>query len=138
MITCTGGLPTIRFRRMTFPPTPVARNIPFEFPRTVFSSITLPVSLAVMRPMPKLFPCSTNPFPPSRFPRTRLRLAPPASHMPPQGLLRFPLRTATLPWTWWSDPPETKIPEKQFVEMVTSVIVAPVLLTSRMPCPRNC
>src|SRR5262249_16840861 len=137
-LTWTGGLATIRFRRMTFPETPAARNTPFEFPRRVLSSITLPVSLGVMRPMPKLFLCSMIPFPPSRFPRSRLRLAPPASHMPPQGLLAFPLRTTTLRLTWWSDPPETKIPEKQLVEIVTRVIVAPLLVRSRMPCPRNC
>jgi len=53
--TCTGGLPMMRFPRMTFPWTPAARKIPFVFPTTVFSSITLPVSLAATRPMPKLF-----------------------------------------------------------------------------------
>ena len=53
--TCRGGLPMMRFRRMTFPWTPAARKIPFVFPTTVFSSITLPVSLAATRPMPKLF-----------------------------------------------------------------------------------
>jgi hypothetical protein len=120
----------MRFRRMTFPWTPAARNIPFEFPTTVLSSITLPVSVAATRPMPKLFPCATYPFPLSRFPRSRLRLAPPVSHMPPQGLLTFPLRTATLRSTRWSDPPAMKIPEKQLVEVVTPVIVAPVLLRS--------
>jgi hypothetical protein len=46
----------MRFRRMTFPWTPAARKIPFTFPTTVFSSITLPVSLAATRPMPKLLP----------------------------------------------------------------------------------
>src|SRR5262249_2185972 len=138
MITCPGGSATLRFRRMTFPEAPAARNTPFEFPRSVLSSITLPVSLAVMRPMPKLFPCSTIPFPPSRFRRSRLRLAPPASHMPPQGLLAFPLRTTTLRLTWGSGPPETKSPEKQLVEIVTREIVAPLLVRSRMPWPRNC
>jgi hypothetical protein len=46
----------MKFRRMTFPWTPAARKIPFEFPTAVFSSITFPVSLALTRPIPKLFP----------------------------------------------------------------------------------
>jgi hypothetical protein len=46
----------MRFCRKIFPWTPAARKIPFKFPAIVFSSITLPVSAAATRPMPKLFP----------------------------------------------------------------------------------
>ena len=54
--TWMAGLPVTRFPRKVFPWTPATRNMPLVFPTMVFSSITLPVLAAAMRPMPKLFP----------------------------------------------------------------------------------
>ena len=54
---CTGGLPTMRFRRMTLPRTPAVIKRPFVFPTIVFSSTTLSLVPASSRPMPKLVSC---------------------------------------------------------------------------------
>jgi len=39
--TCTGGLPTMRFRRITFPIDPLATTIPLAFPLATLSSTRL-------------------------------------------------------------------------------------------------
>ena len=132
--TCTGALPTMMFPRMMLPWTPAVRNIPFTFPTISLSSIVLSVSEGVTKPIPKLLPCAANPFPLTRFSRSRLWLAPPASHMPPQGLLTLPFRIEILPSNWFrEDPPVTKIPEAQFVDVVTPVTLAPMAPFSTMP-----
>src|SRR5437588_4472636 len=120
---CTGGFPVTTFARKRFPWTTGARKIPFVFPRIVFSSTTLPVSATLGRPMPKFAPWAENPFPLSRFARSRLRQAP-ASHMPPQALVRFPFRIEMLFSIRLSDdPPPRRMPEAQLVDAVTPVIV---------------
>lgn len=126
----------MRFRLITFPRVPVMKR-PFVFPKTVFSSTTLSL-VPVSRPIPKFFPWSAYPFPLSRFARSRLRLAPPNSHMPPQGKVPFPLRTEMFSLNSLSDPPPTKMPEKQVVETVTPVTVTLLLLLKKIPGPRNC
>jgi len=93
--TCTAGFPATMFLRMIFPWTPASTTIPFVFPTTMLSTMTLSLDAPPMlrRPMPKLLPWLAYPFPLDRFARTRLRLAPPTSHMPPHGLATFPFRT---------------------------------------------
>jgi len=135
--TCTAGFPATRLRRMMFLSIPATNTIPFVFPTIVLSSITLSLLPGATIPIPKLFPWAVKPFPLVRFARSRLRLAPPVSHIPPHGLLRFPFRTETLFSTRFSDPPLTKIPERQFVDTVTPVTVTPVLPRIRMPSNRN-
>jgi len=81
---------------MTFPSTPATRVIPFALPTTVFPTMTLSLVPATIRPMPKLLPWTAYPLPLSRFARSRLRLAPPASHIPPHAAVTFPFRTEML------------------------------------------
>lgn len=137
--TWTGGLPSTRFLRTTLPWTPGTSTMPFVLPKTTLSTMTLSFVLAVTSPIPKLFPCAAYPFPLNRFARTRFRLAPAASHMPPQGAPVFPLATAVFASRSLSvDAPVTMTPEKQLVAMVTCVTstreLAPVMM---IPCPRN-
>ena len=119
----------MRFRRMMFPWTNAFIKRPFVFPVTVLYSTMLSLVPVPCIPMPKLFPWAAYPFPLSRFPRSRLRLAPPKIHMPPQAKVAFPFRTEILPLISWPDPPPTNMPEKQLVETVTPVTVAPLLGT---------
>lgn len=126
----------IRFRRMMFPCVPAVITRPLVLPVIELCSMTL--SFALRSPMPKLFPWAVYPFPLSRFPRSRLRLAPPNSHMPPHGATGFPLRTETLLLISCPDPPPTRTPEKQFVDSVMPVTVTPVLWKTNTPGPRNC
>jgi hypothetical protein len=87
----------IKFFRTRFSADPGNRMIPFVFPTTMFSSMMLPVTVAPPGvPMPKLLPWVESPFPLIRFARSRLRLAPPASHIPPHGETGCPFRTETL------------------------------------------
>ena len=87
----------MKFFRRRFPVAPGNSIIPFAFPTIVFSSMMLPVAVAPPGvPMPKLLPGAEIPFPLIRFPRSRLRLAPPASHIPPQAAVTFPFRIETL------------------------------------------
>ena len=93
----TPGFPMMKFLRRRFSAAPGNRMIPFAFPTMTFSSMMLPVTVAPPGvPMPKLVPGVENPFPLIRFARSRLRLAPPASHIPPHGEVTCPLRTETL------------------------------------------
>ena len=93
----TPGFPVMKFFRRRFPSTPANRIIPFAFPTMMFSSMMLPVTVAPPGvPMPKLLPGIENPFPLIRFARSRLRLAPPASHIPPHAAVTCPFRTETL------------------------------------------
>jgi hypothetical protein len=63
----------------------------------MFSSMMFPVAVAPPGvPMPKLLPGAEIPFPLIRFARSRFRLAPPASHMPPQAAVTLPFRIETL------------------------------------------
>ena len=123
------GFPTTRLPRKIFPLTPAATKIPFVFPAIVFSLITLPVSLAAGRPIPKLLPWDEYPLPISRFARSRLPLVP-ASHMPPHGAPTVPFRIETLFSSRLFDPPLTIMPEVQLVDEVTPVTVTPVLVRS--------
>ncbi len=94
---CTPGFPTTKFFRRRLPAAPANKMIPSEFPTMMFSSMMLPITVAPPGvPMPKLFPGVENPFPMIRFARSRLRLAPPASHMPPHAMAGCEFRTATL------------------------------------------
>jgi hypothetical protein len=52
--TWTAGLPVTMFLRITFPSVPAARNTPVVFPPTMLFSISLSLTPAEMRPMPKL------------------------------------------------------------------------------------
>jgi hypothetical protein len=71
----------------------------------MFSSMMLPVAVAPPGvPMPKLLPAVENPFPLIRFARSRLRLVPPASHIPPHAETGCAFRTETLPSNRLSDP----------------------------------
>src|SRR5215471_13117026 len=136
--TCTAGFPVTRFARKRLPWTPGARKIPFVFPIIMFSSTTFPVSAALGRPMPKFAPWDVKPFPLSRFARSRLRLAPPVSHMPPQGLAPLPFRTETLFSIRLSDDPRlNRMPEAQLVDAVTPLTVTPVLPATWIPVFRN-
>ena len=93
----TPGFPMMKFFRMRFPAAPGNRIIPFAFPTTMFSSMILSVAVAPPGvPMPKLLPGVENPFPLIRFARSRLRLAPPASHIPPHAAVGCAFRTETL------------------------------------------
>jgi hypothetical protein len=93
----TPGLPMMKFFRRRFPAAPANRIIPFAFPTMMFSSMMLSVAVAPPGvPIPKLLPGADNPFPLIRFARSRLRLAPPASHMPPHAAVGFAFRTETL------------------------------------------
>ena len=117
---------------MMFPSTPATRVIPFALPTTVFSTITLSFVPGLTRPMPKLFPWAAYPFPLNRFARSRLRLAPPASHIPPQGEVLLPLLTPVFATRSLSvEAPVTKIPDRQLVATVTWVTstreLAPVI-----------
>ena len=95
--TCTAGFPTMKFFRRRFPAAPGNSIIPFAFPTIMFSSMMLPVAVAPPGvPMPKLLPGVEIPFPLIRFARSRFRLAPPASHIPPQAAVTFPFRIETL------------------------------------------
>ena len=95
--TCTPGFATMKFFRRTFPAAPGNSIIPFAFPTIIFSSMRLPVAVAPPGvPIPKLLPGAEIPFPLIRFARSRLRLAPPASHIPPQAAVTFPFRIETL------------------------------------------
>jgi hypothetical protein len=63
----------------------------------MFSSMMLPVTVVPPGvPIPKLLPAVENPFPLIRFARSRLRLAPPASHIPPHAETGCAFRTETL------------------------------------------
>ena len=93
----TLGFPMTKFFRRRFPAAPGNRIIPFAFPTMMFSSMMLPVTVAPPGvPMPKLLPGAENPFPLIRFARNRLRLAPPASHIPPHAERGCAFRTETL------------------------------------------
>ena len=93
----TLGFPMTKFFRKRFPADPANTTIPFVFPTIVFSSMMLPVTVAPPGvPMPKLLPGAENPFPLIRFARSRLRLAPPASHIPPHAAVGCAFRTETL------------------------------------------
>ena len=116
------------FRRMTFPWTVAVRNKPFVFPTIVLSSTMLSLVPVLSIPIPKLLSWAEYPFPLVRFARSRLRLTPPNTHMPPQGLAPFPFRTAVFPLISWPEPPPTKMPEAQLVETVTPVTVRPLPL----------
>jgi len=119
---CTPGFPATTFLRMIFPSTPASTTIPFVFPTTMLSTMTLSLGAPpmLMRPMPKLLPWVAYPFPLNRFARTRLRLAPPVSHMPPHGLETFPFRTEIFASSSLSeDPVVTKSPVMQLVDAVT-------------------
>jgi len=103
--TCTAGFPTMKFFRRRFPAAPGNSIIPFAFPTIMFSSIMLPVTVAPPGvPIPKLLPGAEIPFPLIRFARSRLRLAPPASHIPPHDAVMFEFRTETLFSSRLSDP----------------------------------
>lgn len=106
------------FLRMTFPSTPPTRVIPLAFPTTILSTSVLSFVPGATRPIPKLLPCVAYPFPLVRFARSRLRLLP-FSHMPPQGTLTLPFRTAMFSSISLSEPAVTIIPAKQLVETVT-------------------
>ncbi len=124
---------------MRFPVAPGNRRNPSTFPTMMFSSMMLPVTVAPPGvPMPKLLPAVENPFPLTRFARNRLRLAPPASHIPPQAETRCPFRKDMLFSIRLSDPLPTQKPEAQLVELVTSLTVEPLVLASWTPWPRNC
>ena len=87
----------MKFFRRRFPAAPANRMIPFALPTMVFSSMMFSVAVAPPGvPMPKLLPGADNPFPLIRFARSRLRLAPPASHIPPHAAVMFEFRTETL------------------------------------------
>ena len=129
---CMGGFPATTLRRKIFPETPAARMIPFVVPRIVLSSMTLSWSAAATRPMPKLLPCASYPFPLSRLLRSRLWLAPAVSHMPPQGFAPLPFRTERLRSTSLSELAIRIIPEKQLVDIVTCVTREPVVLSKRI------
>ena len=104
--------------------TPASTTMPFTFPTTWLSTRTLSLGAPprLMSPRPKLLPWVAYPFPVNRFARTRLRLAPPVSHMPPHGRLPFPFRTEVFPSSSLSDAPNvTMIPDMQFVDTVTCV-----------------
>ena len=131
------GFPNRMFRRRIFPLTPGATKIPFMFPTAVFSSTIFPVSAGLGRPIPKLLPCDANPFPISRFTRSRLPVEP-AIHIPPQAAPGDPFRMEVLCSTRWPDPPVKIMPELQLVEEITSVTVEPVLVRSWIPWLRNC
>ena len=93
----TPGFPTTKFFRRRFPSVPANKIIPSEFPTTMFSSMMFPVTVAPPGvPMPKLLPGVENPFPITRFARSRLRLAPPDSQMPPHAEVGCAFRTETL------------------------------------------
>jgi hypothetical protein len=128
-----------KFPAMMFPSTPATRVIPFALPTTVFSTMTLSVTLGAIRPMPKLLLWVESPFPMSRFARSRLRLAPVDSHMPPHGNeVVLALRTEMFPSISLSVVALTKIPDIQLVEAVicvTSTRLLPRLMF--MPMPRN-
>jgi hypothetical protein len=97
--------------------------IPFVLPTTVLSTMTLSAGVSPWfncSAIPKLLPCVAYPFPPVRFPRSRLRFEPPNSHMPPQAIVALPLRTAMLPSNSLSGECPTRIPEAQLVDAVTS------------------
>ncbi len=86
-----------KFFRTEFPAAPANRMIPFALPTTMFSSMMLSVTvLPPGVPIPKLLPGVDNPFPLIRFARSRLRLAPPASHIPPHAEVAFAFRTEML------------------------------------------
>ena len=112
-----------------FPWTPAATKIPFVFPTIVFSSMTLPVSVAAGRPIPKLLPWDEYPLPMSRFARSRLPVVP-ASHMPPHGAPTVPLRIEVLFSSTLFEPPLTIMPDVQLVDETTPDTVTPVLLSS--------
>jgi len=101
----TPGFPMTKFFRRRFPSAPANKIIPSEFPTTMFSSMMLPITVPPPGvPMPKLLPGVENPFPMIRFARSRLRLAPPASHMPPHAEVGCEFRTETLFSSRLSDP----------------------------------
>ena len=87
----------MKFFRTRFPAAPANRIIPFALPPMMFSSMMLSVAVGPPGvPMPKLLPGVDNPFPLIRFARSRLRLAPPASHIPPHAVVTFEFLTDTL------------------------------------------
>lgn len=124
---------------MRLPSTPATSVIPLALPTTVFPTMTLSFAPAAIRPIPKLLPWVASPFPISRFSRSRFRVAPVDSHMPPHGnVVLLALRTAILPSITLSSDAATKIPDMQFVEAVTCVTNTrelPRLML--MPIPRN-
>lgn len=134
----TVGLPTTKFRRTMFPDMPATRTIPFVFPVTLLSSITLSLVPGATRPMPKLLRWVAYPFPLVRFARSRLWLLPPDSHMLPHRLMGFPLRTDVFSSSVLSlDARFTKIPDQQLLFAVTRLILTPVAVRRRMPNCRN-
>lgn len=101
----TPGLPMTKFFRTRFPVFPAKSNIPLELPTMMLSSMMLSVAVAPPGvPMPKLLPGVDKPFPLIRFARSRLRLAPPASHIPPQAAVGCEFLIATLFSSTFSDP----------------------------------
>jgi hypothetical protein len=93
--------------------------MPLAFPRIVLSSMMLSSVPGATMPMPKLLACAANPFPAIRFRRSRLPREAPDSHMPPHGLVLFPLRTEMLSSTSLAVAPVMKMPDKQLVDAVT-------------------
>ena len=101
----TPGFPMMKFFRTIFSAAPANRIIPFAFPTMTFSSMMLPITVAPPGvPMPKLLPGVENPFPLIRFARSRLRLAPPDSHIPPHAAMTLPFRIETLSSSRLLDP----------------------------------
>ena len=130
----TPGFPITKFFRSRFPADPANRMIPVVLPTIMFSSMMLPVTVAPPGvPIPKLLPGVDNSFPLIRFARSRLRLAPPASHMPPHAAVTWLFRIAALFSNRLFDPLFTWNPEAQFVELVTSRTVELLLLFNWTP-----